>query len=416
MNGSSRVRTRGKFVNTCPQTQNQVRWSTGCSQPNWTNSGAPYGICYTGEDEVMYDTVTPRWNTRRAHGEIIMNSMQYTKREASIAGIEGNHFRTNSPIVCSGATVYSEQRSLGAGWFPYVCYLGSTAGAPLNVGSAISNSDVEDLISEVSTKALADRGNSQNNLFESIAEYRQTLSLLKNPLNSVHTVLSRASGVLKKGGDISSAYLIFRYGVMPLVKDVTGIIQGLEKKVGNMRVTTRASGSISQSGYVNKSFNAGAFVFNYGIQTSDSLVVRAMSLDEYFVSKTQNIGFASKGLVTLPWELIPYSFVFDWFVNLGDYIKALVPLPSLKNLGMCLTTYRARQSLYQSESCTAAGGYTMLLNPSGSCFSSVVQKSRTPSLVPKVIVKSDFRFDSAVRTADAVALIVQRMSSIFGKR
>jgi hypothetical protein len=367
----------------------------------------------------MNDFVTRRWTARRERGEIIMNPMTHTKDKCSIAsGGVGPAWRQTNPYYCGPTPRWSEQDCEGEGWFAYVMYLSyvTPAAGPLPVGSAISVGDEIDLQKEVSTRCLANRGNSQNNLFESIAQYRQTFSLLSNPLRSVQALLSKTSKAMKRGQSIAEAYLVFRYGVMPLIRDITGVISGLEKKVGNMRVSTRARGELMRDQSSSFTYAFGAGVMTVKIQNIDSLIVRAMSLDEYFVSKAQNVGFASSGLFIVPWELIPYSFVADWFVNLGDYFKALIPLPSLKNLGMCLTTHRIRQTIYTSAGTTNAGTWTVTRPPSGSCSASKEVKSRVPSLTPNIVVKSDFRFHDAVRASDAVALIVQRMGTIFSRR
>jgi len=435
-----RSRSQGVFINTCPQIQNYVKYST-CAETNFVTAGAPFGTIYTGESRKMTDIVTRGFQKRRAHGEIFMNPMSMEHSEASVQSGIGYHLKKIAPIVCSGINQYYETKAEGP-WFNHLMWaLHSNAVKPLAVGSVISDMELSDLQKEVSTKALAKRGASDNNLFESIAEYRQAISLLKNPLQSVSRLLAKAdkatvsiarsksrsnndlliSASIPKGTGVAAAtgvsagYLSIRYGLMPLIRDITGIIKGLEKKIGHMRISARAQGELSRSSTTSVIYNAGVFSHTYGIQTSDSVVVRALSLDEYFVSRAQNIGFASKGLITVPWELIPYSFVIDWFVNLGDYLNSLVPLPALKNLGSCLVTYRARQTLYTALGDTSAA-YTVVRPNVGSCFSSVVTKVRTPFLLPGLVVKSNFRFDEAVRVADAIALIVSRMGTVFGRR
>lgn len=412
----SRYRARGKFTNTCPPIQNAIKYQT-CAAPSWVDQGGPFGTIYTGVVETMQDVVTPKFERAREHGTIIMNPLIHSRLEATTVDGVGWHTKRNpANLSCAGVPQATEQRGVGP-WFNHLMWaLYSTTTSPVAYASIISNEEVNSLVTEISTKALAKRGGSENNLFESIAQYRQTLRLFGNPLKSLHKLLTSAEKMIGKSKSAAEVWLTIRYGVMPLIKDMTGIITGLEKKIGNMRVTTRARGEIMRSEIASLSYNSGVFVTPYGIQKTDSVIVRAMSLDEYFVSKAENIGFASKGLITVPWELIPYSFVADWFVNFGDYLNALVPLPALKNLGSCVTVYRARNTIYTCGASTPGVGYDLVQAPTGSCSVSSVLKIRTPSIQPGLIIKNDFRFTDAVRLADAVSLIVQRMGSIFGRR
>jgi hypothetical protein len=49
-------------------------------------------------------------------------------------------------------------------------------------------------------------------------------------------------------------------------------------------------------------------------------------------------GLSFKEIPITAWELVPYSFVIDWFVNAGDYIQAVTPKLGVKVLGSWSTT------------------------------------------------------------------------------
>jgi hypothetical protein len=38
------------------------------------------------------------------------------------------------------------------------------------------------------------------------------------------------------------------------------------------------------------------------------------------------------------WEIVPYSFVVDWFVNVGDWLQAITPVPGITVRGHWATT------------------------------------------------------------------------------
>jgi hypothetical protein len=241
--------------------------------------------------------------------------------------------------------------------------------------------------------------------------------MLRNPLKSFNRFFSKNEEAIRRLKSAADAWLQYRYGVRPLIKDIVGIFEGLEQKVGVMRVTTRAQGEISRNAESTHTYDAlPGVLLTYGIQKTDVVKVRAMSLDEYFVSRSERIGFTGKGLLTVPWELVPYSFVADWFVNLGDYLNALVPLPSLKQLGSCLTTERIVQNIYSPLFTDCGPTYNVVGSVTGLLVSSVRTKVRSSLLPAGIVVRNDFRFEDATRLADSAALILQKMNSLFRKR
>lgn len=417
MSGSPRHRTRGGLTTASPNVLQYDIWRT-CSESSFVQTVNRAPNCRTGSLETMDDYVTPSFYSRRKRGEILFNDMFYSKRENLLTSVgAGTWWRYNSGINCSGIMRYHEFKHEGP-LFMEQCYAISNTAIDgfLPVDQLISGSDVADLQSEISTKCLAGRGTADSNLFESVAEIRQTLDLLRNPFNSINRLLFKAGGLRKKGASAAETWLQYRYGVLPLVSDIDSIIKGVKKKTGNVRKTTRASGSLTRtkSLTLDLDYSSVGGGHNYiGKQISDVINVRAMSLDEYRASLYENIGFTTAGLVTLPWELIPYSFVADWFVNVGDYLQALVPLPGVTSLGSCVTTERTGQVLWSAAGTTAPSTAVVLRPVTGGCTSRIVTKVRTSILPPSLQIRSDFRLDSAVRFGSAVSLLVQRMDRLF---
>jgi hypothetical protein len=203
---------------------------------------------------------------------------------------------------------------------------------------------------------------------------------------------------------------------MPIINDMNTIIEGVKKKTGNVRKRTVSESQImrSVSSTIVRDNGLGG-IGHIGKQISDKVTVKAISLDEYNVNQLENVGFTAKGLITLPWELIPYSFVVDWFVNVGDFLGSLVPLPGVKPLGSCLITERDSVTNWVLLSHTADTGYSIVRPMTGTCRSGMWSKTRASLVQPSLVLKSDFRLDQAVRFTDAVSLLVQRMDRIFSK-
>jgi hypothetical protein len=286
----------------------------------------------------------------------------------------------------------------------------------------IPDSDINSLITEVSTSVLAKRGRADNNLFESVAEYRQTADLLLKPqktLNDFLDTFSSRISKLRRLKGAASAWLAYRYGIRPFISDVSGIIDGLGKNIGKRRVTYRSSGRISRSSTsVVTGIPLGIFGFSFSKQNTDSVSVRAMSLDEYVADLTSNVGFTTKDLITVPWELVPYSFVADWFANVGDVINALAPAPGYEQLGSCYVLEREFGNVWTCNNTSMSNPGYVWTGGSGSGvqFSSRFKtRSRVATLPsPGLIIKNDFRFDKFTRVADGLSLISQKLTRLFG--
>lgn len=295
---------------------------------------------------------------------------------------------------------------------------GTIIGPPRRPDFLVSLSDASSLQTQVSTSVVSQRGRSNANTAENLAEWNKTMELLRRPLASwmakarknrwVHTSLSGANG-----------YLVYRYGISPLIRDMSAILQNLKTPTPS-RHTTRSSESTSVSQQSTSETTLGLFGFNVQRSISETYTVRGMSIDEDThpgITQLRQLGLDGKSLITLPWELVPYSFVLDWFVNVGDVLGAVTDSLSLghRNLGSCLVGQRVITDVtsYIGYQKTLQSTYTVLRSPCGTATNNVTIKQRDVGL-SKIgfVVKSDFRFDRMTRIGDALALVVQQLSKL----
>lgn len=407
---STRYRSRGGLKPGSALDVDSIRWNN-CSG-DWAVASTTSNTTMVGELISMTDEVIPRYRARVAKGEVFFNPMRWS-RVVSLPEVGTGRWvrkRVNS-ITCNDVPQKWEHRNTGM--TPYVCLTaagisGPYGSIPVPVGSVFTPDEVAAMQSEVSTRVMASRGLSDSNLFESIAEINQLASAVTGPLQGLRSFLQqRTPKALVMGA--SGAWLAYRYGVRPFVNDIEAILKGLKKNVGKQRKTTRAS--LSQERINTRVANSagwGGYYSKVQIQTLDNISIRAMSLDEYVADFSSNIGFTGKGLAGLPWELIPFSFVADWFVNVGDFLYAYIPAFGYKQLGSCLTTKRFRSTTYTILDAVEEAGQTewdVVEPPTGTLAGLLETKTRQPLLPPKLAVKTDFRLDQLTRMADAIALL-----------
>lgn len=290
---------------------------------------------------------------RKARGEIIVSPMKVGKLTI-----------TEHPYLVNPQTVeyHQQQRSLpGDPNFTTKTLLGRTvsivsgkyvsgswyAQGARTLGSAklympFDKSRYTDLLSagEISNKLVVDTAASLNevtlDLLTNLAEFpetvkmvRDTLSFAGNKLKAFKTAEKRLKKKLLKQGipqnelqgadALASLWLQFRYGIMPVYYTLQNIKDVLKDKF--------AAEYVKESKTLNHILEP-----ENGFQGAMSSVSSCWMKRRFdpadFSSQFRRV-FGVNPFVTA-WELTTLSFVVDWFVNVGDVVSALSPIPSLE--------------------------------------------------------------------------------------
>jgi len=156
----------------------------------------------------------------------------------------------------------------------------------------------------------------------------------------------------------SSCWLELRYGMIPLMLDVESHIDYVsqklkEQEVHGQRRVARAKPSSSEktaswSGLVGCGLEG---VYEPRV-TADWKVARRVTAGVvYTVFPCSNIdqlnahlGLRLADMPATAWELIPLSFVLDWAVNVGDWLKAITPQANIQPLANWVSTIEERET------------------------------------------------------------------------
>jgi len=123
-----------------------------------------------------------------------------------------------------------------------------------------------------------------------------------------------------RGATVPQKWLELQYGWKPLLSDVYGAAKALENRPkGDWRVTAKATRSLKDQKVVTF---AGQFMSRSSASWSKSVFARIDALPQ----NEAIISLASLGALnplSVAWELVPFSFVADWFIPIGGFIDSL---------------------------------------------------------------------------------------------
>lgn len=235
-----------------------------------------------------------------------------------------------------------------------------------------------------------------------LGELRQTIGMMRRPAtalrNGVNKYFQTVDKRLRKVRNvpqmrkvISDSYLEASFGWEPAISDIADISKEV-KRLGEADQRTRLSAFCQdESAIFDIVDSAGLFGTDHPIRVNRYVkelayvrytVGMRVSMQAFGVPKIlTQFGLTKSELVPALWELTPWSFLWDYFTNIGDLISAASTVTE-DVLWVCKTTRRSRQWIYTAvadENQFYQWYPTGILEGSpGSCVMSASAVSRTP--------------------------------------
>lgn len=136
----------------------------------------------------------------------------------------------------------------------------------------------------------------------------------------------RRGGKLAKSKSLAENWLELQYGWKPLLNDVYGTMKSLSslQEKGDRVQRTKASGTkkrevVTKIPSWSKSTE---FVGEQIIRSRTTCKITIYwKIDDHLKAFLAQTGFTNP--VNLAWEIIPFSFLFDWFLPIGPYLETL---------------------------------------------------------------------------------------------
>lgn len=386
-------------------------WGTDCDGNPYQNTAVGRGV-YTGRFEKTVDTVTSKYSSRSKKGEIINNPFKSIKIDH---GYQVGTWKWQVTGSCSGTAPKTQSAA---------AIYGTGNAGELDLLAAPYDSLAQELAQTtaiVGTRALAGVVSPEVQGLVDLAEWRKTIALVKHPVNSLNGFFDKLkkSGKLKKGQTIgqflSENWLAYRYGVTPLALSLQGALVASSGARRSLRHTSRSSGTTSTH-IVNgtKPYTGNMWDTTLNLTSEVSGTVRAGVLYEHEWTIGQEFGLSISQIPATIWELIPYSFIADWFVNVGDYIEAITPKESVRILAKWTTVKtEAREHASYLGTWSGPAGYSEVIAPSGEFYREITELSRSPGINASITSKhKTINFDVPadwLHLTDSFALMLSKL-------
>lgn len=203
--------------------------------------------------------------------------------------------------------------------------------------------------------------------------------------------------------DLTGRWLETQYAFLPLIGQTYEAVEALESVTGP-RVLKFSARSSTKRKTVNGSTSP--TVYASKLNYTYSVGIKAELYED--ISLSRSLGLMNP--LEIAWEVVPYSFVVDWFLPVGSYLSAWGVIPKLT--GRFLTTERgAAKGCQFSKGSNDPFNFWTLYAANGR-RESVFATKRTPSSslsIPRPTFNSLPGALSPRRLLSAVSLIHQRL-------
>lgn len=201
----------------------------------------------------------------------------------------------------------------------------------------------------------------------------------------------------------SNLWLEYHFGWDPLVKDIGSAVDTLTQKPFPKTIRGRAAGSQDLS--ASTSDSSGSYRLKLLVKCKVMIQVR-VTVSNQNLANANALGLVNPAVVA--WDLVPFSFVVDWFSNVGQVLGSFSTFVGYEVTNGFTTTY---QTYTMSESQTyTRPDYKPYEYGSSTVGARMTRTLGTPSHPPLVI--KPFSGFSPVRGATAIALLVQKLKSL----
>jgi hypothetical protein len=126
----------------------------------------------------------------------------------------------------------------------------------------------------------------------------------------------------RKGKTVSEKWLAYQYGWKPLMSDIHDAYDLLQKGFREKAQIASSVRNLKDSNSYNLSYQAHGVTGYVRCESQVQYTAKVFyRIDDSTLSKFNQIGLINPASVA--WEVVPFSFVVDWFLPVGNFLEAL---------------------------------------------------------------------------------------------
>lgn len=288
----------------------------------YTTYGSPWGTY------VETSVSTPDFHTLRRLG-----------KKLPVKAYNFRRFDAVDPFVQTYNGLRCERQARGL-HFAYVAWQNGTYST--NVGHSRSTPSMASERAIVQNQLLDKVRDQDIDLGVSLGEYRETARFISAAMSkTVRSFQHFRRGEVSKAlnvitgrrntdwrdipGVASNAWLAYTYGLRPLIKDVYSAMEVLSKPgIDEVPVhTVRSSRTILHHSKIGETYRWTEVKFDIKTRGEISFLVT-----NPLIKTLDQMGLINP--LSVAWELVPFSFVVDWFLPVGKALQQIVPPQGVK--------------------------------------------------------------------------------------
>lgn len=259
--------------------------------------------------------------------------------------------------------IYWQRNDTTSRWYEY----NRRVGYPWISPNAVTYVESHPTISTTAAKnrCLEAVGEAKWNLALFVAESDQVVDMIASTARTLSEAYkavrkgkfkkaARALGIDVPTGKARNSWLAYRYGWMPLLGDVASAAEAaasvLYNKPEEQRVLCRGpkgeTSSVTRLGTSDTQYLHGSGLASsrrdvYKLERTETKAWLKVRCKSRALMRLEQFGLANP--LALAWELVPFSFVADWFMGIGDYLNAQTALLGLEVLDGGVSTLSTRR-------------------------------------------------------------------------
>lgn len=410
-----RTRTKGGFTYAFAK-KDTVK---DCGSPETVTTYPSVPILQIGDYWVCNDVVTPGFAEASKRGSVISNPCTITRNTKTVKG--QCNLRVDRTTPCGTGTQYNESTHYGS----------SVEQAPSLL--TYTSDEIESFRGAAYTSAVAKAAAEDWQSLVDLVELEKTAAMFKNVFKDflflvesarrdlIRDTAKRAKRGLPPGYKdttdfITKNWLQYQFGFMPLTYSLKGIMQAALRRKSPPRASFHAHEyAQKQDSVSNQLIATGSYAKVYmSYQRKVEIKAHGSILVEPHLDWIHSVGMEMTDVPSAAWELVPWSFVIDWFTNVGDIIRAATISPNITTLASSGVVKVTSTTTWQrSLTKTVTDGslnYGALGSMSGEVVSFTYDRIPDPSYYLHYTPPS-FTLRDARHAVDALALAIGHLRS-----